>query len=268
MSKSKCILLIAKQRSGTHLLQSLLSSLPYFSSHDEVFHQNGIKSNKNYFNFRRDRFKENPDLSIPTIENIKHLFDSYFDFLGNSATTDYCITDIKYNSVSHFVPIWHSPVKQPTLITLAKQNSLPIIHLVRENVLEAYASMLLARKNKQYAKYRDKSLKFTTININPQTIVCELQNRLKEIDFFRSYLDNYKYSCYIKYSEILEDQSLSKSVKDKIKLLLKVNIQEKNYTPYAKMAPTLEEMIENYDEVLDILIKNNLSYLILSKENL
>lgn len=263
MTKSKSIILIATQRSGTNLLTSLLSSLELFVNHSEVFHAKGILDKKNFFNFRLEQIKKNPELSIPSEQNIDFLFDSYINFLENLNPSSYSILDVKYNSTCHFTKFWQSPVRQPYFLSLVKRKSIPVIHLVRTNVLEAYCSGILARRNNKYKRINEELLKFKTTYINPRGLIFEIKQRLQETNFFRYYLDNYQNSCLINYSEILEGNVLSSSVKSKISQLLDIDINNiKMETPLKKVSPPLEEMIENYDEIFDLLKKHKLEYLL------
>lgn len=255
----KMIVLISTQRSGTNLLRSLLMSTGNLIDFKEVFHNNITKHN--FFRFRRDIFNKNPHLSIPTPENIRHLFNQYIKYLAVQANNNSFIIDIKYNSFCHLSPCWQSPLQKPFLLNIIQENEMKIIHLIRDNVLETECSMQVLHKNKKACYTHEENPKYMSIRLNTDKIVEQLKYRQKEISFFQNYLDKYKNSCTIKYSEIAKG-SLSDEVRERLYQCLGLIITGNTKTPYKKIAGSKKEMIENYDEVVDVLNTNELSYLL------
>lgn len=258
--KPKPVFVIATQRSGTNLFRSLLVSTGYFTDFKEVFHSN-TNSEINFFNFRRKLYAKNLELSLPSNDNLKKIFNQYLKHLKSKANTPYFFVDIKYNSFGHLAPYWQGQLEIPRLLNLIKSHKFPIIHIVRDNVLETECSLRLAQKNLNHTLRSNEKLKFSSVHLDKETIKDILDRRLQEIELFKSWLDDYKPVIEIEYSNIIEDNSLSQSAKDRLSKLLDLNITQTTKTPYKKMASSLKNTIENYEEIHGVL-KDNYSDLL------
>ena len=260
LNPQKVLIVVARQRSGTNLLRSLLVDSKQFIDYKEVFGQKVTNSPNSYFNFRRKLYQENIDYSLPTVENVETIFRKYLEYLQGKSKNRF-ILDIKYNSFCHFTPFWHSPLEPPMLVKLIKKYQIPVIHLIRDNVLETECSTELYRKNWVATLREGEKLKHSTVSIDPNTIINKLNERNQEIDLFKNYFDNYKYVCTINYAEIGKG-SLTTQTRKKIFEKFNIAIEEDVTSPLKKMGRSLSETIENYEEISKLLLKNGFEYLL------
>ena len=258
---SKVLIVVATQRSGTNLLRSLLADSKQFVDYKEVFGQRIVDLPNSYFNFRKKIYQENLDYSLPTVENVEIIFKRYLEYLQNKSKNNGLILDIKYNSFCHFTPFWHSPSEPPMLVKLIKKYQIPVIHLIRDNVLETECSTQLYRKNWVATLREGEKLKHTTVSIDTNTIIKRLNQRNKEIKLFKDYFKDYQYVCTINYAEISKG-SLTTQTRNKINEKLNIDIKEDVTSPLKKMGRSLSETIENYGEVSKLLYNYGFEYLL------
>ena len=262
---SNPVIIIAKQRSGTNLLRSLLTSSNLFRDFGEIFHPLGReKSHNNFWRFRENKLQEDFSLLLPSPGNLKKMFKLYIKHLQSNCNRPYFLIDIKYNSVNNFNPCWHSPASPPFLFELIRQNNIPVIHLVRSRVLENYCSELLARKT-QVWKTKDISYESQEkIFVDIKDALKGINYRTQEISLFKSYLKDYKNSIFLEYSELKDnDNNLSEKAKKEIANLLNLNRQlETSPSKLRKVAPPLSELILNYNDLVSKLREANLDHYI------
>ena len=260
LNLQKALIVVATQRSGTNLLRSLLVDSKQFVDYKEVFGQKVVDSPNSYFNFRRKLYQENLDYSLPTNENVEMIFQKYLEYLQDKSNNRF-ILDIKYNSFCHFTPFWHSPSEPPMLVKLIKKYQIPVIHLIRDNVLETECSTELYRKNWIATLREGEQLKYSTVSIDTNTIIKKLNKRNKEIKLFKDYFKNYQYVCTINYAEISKG-SLTTQTRNKIYEKFNIEIKEDVTSPLKKMGRCLSETIENYTEVSKLLYNHGFEYLL------
>ena len=128
----KKFIVAATQRSGTHFLESVLSSNPQIYCYSEVLANKYHDKEWNFYHFWLKKVKA--DESNITFKAMLSCFDEFLGFIFNRRTGIKAIgIDIKYN---HFIYI-------PNIIWLLKKHDVHVLHLVRKNLLKTLISSML-----------------------------------------------------------------------------------------------------------------------------
>jgi len=195
------VFVLATQRSGTNYLRSLLRSTGLFVDYNEIFHSEVKNDNDasfsyfnwakhSYFKYRAQRFAKDPELSIPLGENIVLLFNDYLDYLSSeSGSVPYFLVDVKYNSLHHFDPVWHSLTAPNFIFDLVSHRRSRVLHLVRENVFDVYLSNLVSNLTGLYVKENDDAIQIPKILISVQNMFAKIKQIEQEVNLVRLYLE-------------------------------------------------------------------------------
>ena len=101
--------LVARQRSGTGALGSVLDQHPSLEYIGEIFHPGNFEKEKNYFTFLRNIVAEQPDRTHPDRNH-----ENLMEFVARqSPYGNNCMVDIKYSSLHHLSSTWNSPLAPP-----------------------------------------------------------------------------------------------------------------------------------------------------------
>jgi len=242
-------MLIARQRSGTGALGSLLDQHKDIKYLGEVFHNDAINNEPNYFNFLQGLIAQDNLFGLPG--NAEGKLDKYIEYLNGYSVKNNKIIDVKYRSLHHFNGYWHGPTDCPVIVDLARKINLPIIHLTRNNLLKTYISGQLADINSVWHA-RDKSeLKIETVTLDVNKTLSWLNNIDYEVEKMRFFLRNYSNVIHIEYEQLFRSNGvLTDVVSKKIETLLNVTDVEEAKSVFVKQASdNLEKVIENYREV-------------------
>lgn len=254
------VIVVAKQRSGTNLLRRTLGTSTLFEDMNEVFHH---REPAHFWNFRSALVQEDPSLLLPTEENQAKVLSLFFESLKETLVSKkFFLIDIKYNSVHHLNPIWHNPIDIPHIFSILAEQEVPVIHLVRTNILETYVSSLVANNLKVWVTQRENLVKDLRLKVNTKQLLAQLRRRQREIETFRTWFSelNSLHTIELNYESLLnEKSSFSQSVLDEIREFLAVNESLEVSTPTKKIASSLPEMIENYDEIVSTLAQTEFS---------
>src|ERR1035437_5357691 len=125
------LIIVARQRTGTNWLRSMLGNSTTGQDLGEIFHPD-LEFKGNFFVWYKEK-------NIPIPFHRKYdwcckLFNEYLDFIeGNCAVP---VIDLKYHSFNAFAPSWISPTKPPLILQLAMERKYKVIHMLRRNLLE------------------------------------------------------------------------------------------------------------------------------------
>jgi LPS sulfotransferase NodH len=262
---SKAVAVIAKQRSGTNLLRLTLASSRNFVDINEIFHEN--LDIGRFWKIRGDLIANNPDLAIPTNKNQSIIFDNFLKKIINSSDL-LPIIDIKYNSAHHLNGIWHENHNIPFLLKLLAKHEIPVIHIVRSNILARYISSLVAQKTKKWVAGKgDKMEENVIVYVDISALINNLRNTREEINLYRSWLSKLKSlkSVEIAYESLIDAKgNFSETVLLEISQLLNIKEKLNIDIPIQKIVSRpLEDIIENYhSEVVPALRSSEFAYLL------
>ena len=155
---SVVFLLVGSQRSGTNFLRELIGTNPAAIVHGEVLYPYPLPNC--YHNFVRTMVTR----QIPPLhyEDGIGLLDDYMVFLREDCKRSYPSKagmvkalgiDVKYNQLRFVTPVHYDLHLRPLLLEYCGRHGVPILHLVRTNVLHQALSMALAEARNVYHNY-------------------------------------------------------------------------------------------------------------------
>lgn len=132
------VFLLANERSGTHLLRSMLQNTGQLAAPGEFCNANDKnKSGHSFFEFRAACIAQHPELALPTAANQSQLLTLFFDALrARFPHGKKLVCDIKYSHVHNFNTFWWDLYSPPYLIQYALRANIPIVHLFRNKIYQ------------------------------------------------------------------------------------------------------------------------------------
>lgn len=257
-------ILLARQRSGTGVLNSIINAHPEVSCVGELFHPNEIAHKNNYFNFLSKKIQVDPTRALPAANEI-----NYHEFMAHIKSLGYkknILIDVKYSSTHHFNDYWHSTFDMPKFLQLGKKDRRKILHLKRRNYLKTYISGRLAEQNKIWHTQEKSDIKITSMVLNETSLLNYIRSTARQVNNFDGYFRKYPYILELEYEELFEENgALSITVAEKIAAFLEIDPK-----PFETTSPTLIKqtpnnlatVIENIDEITIALNKTEFSWML------
>lgn len=254
--KNNFVFLIARQRSGTGALASILAQYPKVYYLSEIFHPDGYNDQNNFFYFLKNIAGIKDICALYTKR--EELCDRYFNWIIEKYPNKILIADIKYRSLDFFNHIWHSPVEEPTIFKYIRSENIKILHLLRSNFISTYVSAYLAAANNIYHTDNISNISVNSIHICPNDLLDYLKFTSYEVDFLSNII-NTTLHIEIEYEKFFFDNYARSDYDQKIKNIFNIDI--KGFLPTSiKQAPIkLQESIKNYQEIKKYL-KNTAYY--------
>ena len=152
---SSFVVLLARQRSGTNALRSVLDAHLDIFCMPEIFHprpspEAHLEVETNYFNFLERHTKGDIKSVMVSAEAQESVFVAYLAYLRSFSNERYVLLDIKYNSTHHLDPPWRQMTAEPGLFALIKKHGLKVLNLTRRNYLRYHLSNLKSRTTRRF----------------------------------------------------------------------------------------------------------------------
>lgn len=250
----KYALLLARQRSGTGAVGTVLDKHPEVKYLGEVFHPDNLGQNHNYFTFLRERAGTDPDAVLP--ENRYGLFLAFLEDMAGQYPDRTLVVDIKYNSLHHLNGGWQGLVAQPRVLAQAKEQKRPILHLTRRNTLQSFVSGRLAEANKVWHARPGNEIGVTSTVINIRQLSNFIVTMQREMDLVERWTRNYPHLEKFDYADAFDaDGLLDAALADRLASLFGVAPFSDRAPVFVKQAPArMEDAVENYDLVRQALV--------------
>ncbi|HEY5238308.1 MAG TPA: hypothetical protein VIJ62_08010 [Rhizomicrobium sp.] len=241
--------IIARQRSGTGALGSVLDQHPSVSSLGEVFHHDAIDREPNYFWFLRNLIEKDPDMGLPGAYGKR--FALYADFLKARTKKAHTIIDIKYSSLHHFNAHWLGILEPPTIFQVLRGRKVPVIHLGRKNHLKAFVSGQLAQLNDEWHAKSQDAITIRNLKIDPRACLQFIRTMKREYERVKKILEKHPRLLELEYSEIFDEVGeLCAIVAQQLADFLQIAPFKKHKPAFVKQTPeALRNVIENFDEL-------------------
>lgn len=149
---SDVVVLLARQRSGTHAVRSVLDAHPDIFGIEEPFHlksaQDPGTGETNFFVFLTRQARVDPLKLLPV--DYESLFLEYLDYLRGFSSKRFLLLDVKYNNVHHISRSFEPLVGIPYFFELILKHGLRTFVLTRRNYLRAWVSILKTRETASF----------------------------------------------------------------------------------------------------------------------
>lgn len=254
-------LLIAQQRSGTGALGTVLDQHKDCKYFGEIFHNDSVNSYPNFFHFGTEKLsRENLYLK----GHPEQKFASYVRYLHEIESKNNFILDVKYNSLHHLNGFWQSIIGEPRILTIARKQKFPIIHLSRRNKLRVYISGVLAEKNRIWHARKGDVLLQKSIKIDFEKTIRAIDNLTEESLHMEKLLKNFDYTSYIEYVDLFDQSgALNLFVEKSICSLLQISPFEKRKPAFVKQTSSdLRDVIKNYDNFAEKFWRTKYSWML------
>lgn len=266
---AKICIILANARSGTLGLGTGIEKIFGAKWVGEVFHSNNadpsveispdrsinqkisMQPELNFFNYKRYLLEKDIELSYPSVENQKKIFDRYMDHVSTSIENKNVILDVKYSSWHHFNSYWMMPMQRPVMANFVRESDLDVFHILRNNYFSQYCSMKVALHTGVWHLRENEEHTIGHLTLDP--VDCE--NRMKSFEVARkSYLSafaNYDRHRVVNYEDIFKENKISQHVLDIFEEIFDEEPQGENLTPIRKTTPPLREVVKNKEEIIE-----------------
>ena len=185
--------LLSHERSGSHLVGEFLKGLTDFKVFDEVCNPDAVKperSPESFFRFKYESIVRTPWLLLnPTRQGHAAFVDAYFEHLLVLRAPHHVAVDIKYGHVQNFEGWWWPMLERPALLKYCETGGIGIVHLFRENVVEATVSSMIADKRKVWHSWEAAAEPTAdlTFSLPVQEVIHRAKLLEEEIRWFREW---------------------------------------------------------------------------------
>lgn len=249
------VLLLATQRSGTQALGWLLNQHPDIRYFSEVFLETNT-SQGNFWDYMTRCASRQVDIIRPSMR--EQAFAEYRRHLDMIAAKRHVLIDVKYNQ-SHMLdgPV-RGLISSPILFRIARDNDLPVIHLVRRNMLKTFLSMRHSQQAKR-ASIRvtePAAAEVFRIVVDIPELLHFLEQTQADIAWATRLVDRCRQRVTLEYETLFDRQSgcLAADGARKIEDLLGVTDLTRQVPVQRKMTNDhLEDVISNFHAVYSAL---------------
>lgn len=255
-------ILIARQRSGTGALGSVIDKHPNLKYLGEVFHPDNIGQDQNYFTYLRERVAQDVNCSLPDAQ-----YGIFEDFLKTQAErhpNKTLVVDIKYRSLHHLNGGWLGLVERPTLLAKVISRKVPIVHLTRRNAVQSFVSGRLAEANKVWHATDAGRIEVRSTVVNVRQLSNYIVNTEREISLIEEWMRKYGHLTVFDYDEMFDAEGLvDVRIVDAIARTLDVPAFTDRAPTFIKQAPaSVEDSIENFDLIKKALIGTDYAWML------
>ena len=253
MTRPRLAILLAIERSGTHLLRSIVNANKAGFAIDEVANPSAAKAEEplQFFAFQKVYRAGFPDRLVPTTENMRHLLHCYFDnleMLVPAAAARPLVIDVKYGHVVNFAAGWWLPFLRPTLFDVAAARGALVIHLVRRKVFQTAISGAYANQTRLWKLKSETKRPAERITLSRDALIDHART-IREAVLLARRWTRAGPRIDMHYEELLDPASPSWCAYAGASGQPVTRIE----TPFVKAIPSYAEAIANHDEIADLL---------------
>ncbi|MGA8261006.1 MAG: hypothetical protein WB783_12395 [Arenicellales bacterium] len=254
-------ILLGTQRVGTNMLGSLFMSHPGIVAFPEVFKDTVSADNPfperipNYRKFAFDRIRQGVELALPEYRTV--LINDYFDMLEAETRppTPVQVIGVKYNSLHHADGYWRAPSDPPDMLKVFRNRGMPIIHVIREDLVATAYSELRAQSSQTYITRVPRVVEPHRFRVEP----ADFLHRLRRIRDDRSMVERWLARTGLKvlvlqYEHLFVEEPASDIRGSSIELIAEfLDLDPDGFDPAPKtrkISPvSFSDELENFDEI-------------------
>jgi LPS sulfotransferase NodH len=244
------IVVVAQQRSGTTALASALSSGSKIDSLGEIFHHSPEAGPLNYLAWRRAQIEKASELSVPENGTQRYLWRAFVDEMRSLVSKPYVLVDVKYNAWHHFNPIWYTTGDRPNLLSMVREGSARVIHLIRDDVFAQSCSLMLALETKRWHSSDPGPKNAPTMRLEPEIVRRHMQTSRHQTDLFRRFFAGHSHYVELQYESMLEDTRPSGPTIAAINAMLGEDCDGLHEVSLEKVSPPISEYVSNGPELI------------------
>ncbi len=258
--------LLARQRTGTNALRSVLASNPDIVCFDEVFKiedrhsSDEAKRTGNYFTFLEHHCSGDITRAYP--DQVEPLLDAYLVYLRGLADKRLKIVDVKYNSTHHITGTWRA-VAEPTLFDLIKARELSVLQLCRRNYLRCLLSHLKAWESKTYYEYQNPAPPDRRVVVYADWALAQFERWRLEDELVAAAFAGYPHYLQVEYADLFPDvtNAIPAGPLETLRRWFGVPDEFSNIAKLSRQSSLpLADTIENFDEVKAALTGTRYAY--------
>lgn len=232
-----------------------MGSLAKFRMLDEVCNPDAVKpahAPESFFRFKYHAVMRDPRFLLePATKAHREFVADYFRHLAALGAPRDIAIDIKYGHVQNFEGFWWPVLERPALLSICENAGIGIIHLYRQNVVEATVSAIVAHKRKIWHSWQtgpgESEVAPCNLPVNEIVRKAKLLERLTGLfkDWTRK---NSKVE--LTYENIVADLGSGGPSEQALMTFLGRKPRKKPFAPrFQKLTPPLREIVENFDEL-------------------
>jgi len=246
------VLLLARQRSGTSALGSILDKSADAYYLGEPFNLKNFGKPRSFFSFKERAVLEEPALIRP--DNNQKLWDIFIEEM-NAKFEGKAFVDVKYNQTHHLNGEAYLPTNPPWLLAHAFGRKMPIIHLTRRNHLKNFVSVLKAKKSGVWHTKTKNDALDLLVKVNTDDLMKHIRLCENTLALFNSWMEKRRHVFTIDYSETFNaDGSLSPKAVEGIQRITGFSGLEDLSADFLKQtSDNLANEIENFADVTEAL---------------
>lgn len=231
------------------MLRSLLETVQGVRAPAEICNANssGIRSDpSSYLRFRAQACASNADYFYPVLSTQLQLLDEYMSYLVRTLPdATWTVLDVKYSHVHNFNGAWWDFVSPPFLVEYARKRTIPVIHLVRENVYQTGISNIYAQKSGVWSARSADDVPSTVVQIPRRLLERRVARLVRTIHQFEEWLSEYPH-LRITYESLVASPD---EVVTQIGGYLGFRGETLLKSGFVRTTPPYEEAVENFHEL-------------------
>ncbi len=247
-------ILLCHERSGSHLLGEFLGSLDDVRMFDEVCNAGAVQPKsapESFHRFRYDAIMGDPNLLLePTPERHLNFIRAYFAYLKTLDTVANVAVDIKYGHVVNFEGWWWPITPRPRLFTFCEADDIGVIHLFRENSVQAVASGQIANQRSLWHSWEKgaEEVQARTYKLAVPELIKLVKSLETEKTWFKRWLRKVRH-IDVTYERLSAELGRGGELDDMIAKFVG-GVRAKPFTPrHKKVTRPLKDIVENFAEL-------------------
>lgn len=254
MTNTRTTILLSHERSGSHLLGEFLGSLGNVAMFDEVCNPDAVvpaNSPMSFFRFRYEAIQRDATLLLePSRKGHEAFVTGFFRHLHALRRNKSIAVDIKYGHVHNFELYWWPVFERPFLMKVCEDHDIGVVHLFRQNVVEAAASAMIADARRVWHSWEAAAPKTAdrTFTLSAQAVMRRAKQLERQILWYTSALSDAR-KLTVTYEQLARELGQGGMLDTEIAEFAGGILAGAFQPRHQKVTRPLPEVIENYAEV-------------------